>query len=78
MEDIKVLTPVKAIRAKCMDCSNQQWSEVKRCPVVKCPLYPWRMGKRPKKDSDGKYIVEILEDDEIDGQINIDEIEEEE
>ena len=64
-EKNKVLTPVKAIRAKCMECSNQQWSEVKHCPVVNCSLYPWRFGKRPKKDADGKYIIEAVDDNEI-------------
>ncbi len=64
-DKIKVLTPVKAIRAKCLDCSNQQWSEVKRCSVVECALYPWRLGKRPKKDDNGNYIaVEEIEEEE--------------
>lgn len=44
------LTPIKAIRAKCIDCSNNQTKEVKACPVKKCPLYPYRMGRRPKND----------------------------
>ncbi len=43
----KVTNPVKAIRAYCMECSNGQTSEVKECPVVKCPLYPFRFGKNP-------------------------------
>lgn len=52
-EQQKVLTPIKAIRAKCMDCSNQQYSEVSRCPVTNCSLWPYRFGKRPKKDCQG-------------------------
>lgn len=44
------LTPIKAIRAKCIDCSGSQTKEVKACPVKKCPLYPYRMGRRPKND----------------------------
>lgn len=44
----KVLTPVKAIRAKCLDCSCNQTKEVKECPVKNCSLYPYRLGKRPK------------------------------
>lgn len=46
----KVLTPVKAIRAKCIDCSNGELAEVRECPVKDCPIYPYRMGKRPKKE----------------------------
>lgn len=50
--EAKILTPIKAIRAKCMDCSNNQYLEIKECPVIKCSLYPYRHGKRPKKDID--------------------------
>lgn len=47
----KKLTPMKAIRAKCLDCSCYQPKEVRLCTVTKCPLYPYRMGKRPKTDN---------------------------
>lgn len=43
----KIASPLKAIRAKCLDCSNQQIYEVKLCPVKRCALYPFRMGKNP-------------------------------
>ena len=43
----EITNPVKAIRAYCMECSCGQTSEVKECPIVKCPLYPFRMGKNP-------------------------------
>ena len=36
----KILTPIKAIRAKCLDCSNNQYKEVRLCPIKKCALYP--------------------------------------
>lgn len=43
-----VLTnPLQAIRAKCLDCSVYDYSEVRNCFVTKCPLYPFRMGKNP-------------------------------
>lgn len=45
----KIKTPIKSIRAKCLDCSNNQYKEVKQCPVKNCPLYYYRMGKRPDK-----------------------------
>jgi hypothetical protein len=41
------LTPVKAIRRHCLECSNFQWSEVRRCPIFNCALFPYRLGKRP-------------------------------
>lgn len=43
-------TPIKAIRAKCLDCCNGQAFEVRNCTLDKCPLHEYRMGHRPKKD----------------------------
>ena len=48
----KILTPLKAIRAKCMDCCCGQAKEIKLCNMKNCPLYPYRMGKRPTVDTD--------------------------
>jgi hypothetical protein len=45
----KVLTPIKAIRAKCLDCSCHQAKEIRECPITTCPLWPYRMGKRPRQ-----------------------------
>ena len=47
-----MLTPMKSIRAKCLDCSNGSAKEVRLCSVAKCPLYPYRSGHRPKVDTD--------------------------
>lgn len=44
------LTPIKAIRAKCMNCSGNQFVEVRECPVTDCALYEYRMGHRPPKE----------------------------
>ena len=46
------LTPMKAIRRKCLDCCNGQVVEVRLCAINKCPLYQYRMGHRPKEDSE--------------------------
>lgn len=43
----EITNPVKAIRAFCLECSCGSTSEIKECPVVKCPLYPFRFGKNP-------------------------------
>jgi hypothetical protein len=45
----ELLTPVKAIRAKCLDCTGDQPKEVRECPVYACPCWPYRMGRRPTK-----------------------------
>lgn len=41
-------TPIKAIRAKCLDCCGYQMNEVRLCPATDCPLWEYRMGHRPK------------------------------
>ncbi len=41
------MTPVKAIRAKCLDCSAGSRAEVRLCVMPDCPLFPFRMGKNP-------------------------------
>ena len=43
------LTPMKAIRRKCIDCSCGSSNEVKLCPVKNCPLYDYRFGKDPHR-----------------------------
>ena len=47
MSDATLTSPLKAIRAKCLDCCCGQANEVKLCATLKCPLHPFRMGKNP-------------------------------
>ncbi len=49
---MKRLTPIKAIRAKCVDCCCGQLAEVRNCQITKCTLHHYRMGRRPKKESE--------------------------
>lgn len=42
----KRLTPLRAIRLKCLDCAYTS-NEVDLCPCVDCPLYRFRFGKNP-------------------------------
>jgi hypothetical protein len=50
-----VLTPLKAIRAKCRDCTCDQIKEIRECPIVDCSLWPYRMGHRPDKETKKTY-----------------------
>jgi len=43
------VTPLKAIRKKCLDCSCWQPKEVRLCPHTECDLYPYRFGKNPNR-----------------------------
>lgn len=40
-------TPLRAIRAKCVDCCGGSTAEVRKCIAVTCPLWPMRMGRNP-------------------------------
>ena len=42
----EIKKPLKAIRAKCLDCSTTS-DEVKHCRCVSCALHPFRFGKNP-------------------------------
>lgn len=47
-------SPLKAIRAKCIDCCCGVKAEVRMCPSKTCPLWPFRSGHRlPKEIVDG-------------------------
>jgi hypothetical protein len=69
------LTPIKAIRKKCLDCCCGSSLEVKLCDVKKCPLYTYRFGKRPKgeesieeKDSEAETHSYVAGSEQEDAQ----------
>jgi len=45
------MNPLKAIRAKCLDCVCNQPSLVAECHIEACALHPFRMGKNPYRKS---------------------------
>ncbi len=52
MEDLEQLgharvSPLRALRLKCLDCCNGSAREVRLCTAVDCPSWPFRMGKNP-------------------------------
>ena len=56
-----IKSPIKAIRAKCLDCSYDNYAEVKRCQVPECILYPFRFGKNPysKKKLSSEHLRKL-------------------
>ena len=50
---MKILRPLKAIRAKCVECSGGSTAEVKACEAEDCPLYPYRFGHNPQRAAIG-------------------------
>lgn len=43
------MTPLRAIRLKCLDCCCGQAWEVRDCSCPDCGLYPYRLGKNPAR-----------------------------
>jgi hypothetical protein len=43
----KKMTPLKAIRSKCLDCMGGSWHEVTLCAIRECSLYEFRFGRNP-------------------------------
>lgn len=41
------MSPLQALRAHCLDCSGFEAAEVRQCPVVRCPSWPFRFGRSP-------------------------------
>lgn len=39
-----------ALRAKCVDCCAGSAAEVRRCGMIDCSLWPFRMGTDPYRD----------------------------
>ena len=50
---MKATTPLRAIRAKCIECSGDSVSEVKRCTIDDCALYSLRLGRNPNRKGVG-------------------------
>lgn len=43
----KRITPIKAIRAKCLECCCGSSNEVKLCSIERCALWLYRTGRDP-------------------------------
>lgn len=43
------MNPLKAIRAKCLDCCGGSAPEVQLCTATKCDLHQFRFGTNPTR-----------------------------
>ena len=56
--ETKILRPLKAIRAKCLDCCYDNANYVRACDILDCSLWPYRFGKRPETlMQQGKWLT---------------------
>ncbi len=47
------ITPIKAIRKKCMECTDNSYVDIRYCQIEDCPLYKYRMGTNPNRKGIG-------------------------
>lgn len=48
-----MVSPLKQIRKKCLECSNDQPKEVRECYIPECALFSLRFGKNPERKGIG-------------------------
>lgn len=62
-EKDEIKSPLKAIRAFCIDCMGGAVRDVKNCPSKICPLYAFRMGKNPyrKRELSPEHLAKLQE-----------------
>ena len=54
------ISPLRALRLKCLDCCNGSSQEVRLCTAVDCPSWPFRMGRNPyrrKLDQEERAVL---------------------
>jgi len=59
------ITPLKAIRLKCLDCMCGAKHEVKLCPSDDCSLFVYRFGKNPARRGIGRKALDIAANREV-------------
>ncbi len=53
------IRPLKAIRAKCLECSAGHATVVKNCVVENCFLFPYRFGTNPRRRGVGGGLYNL-------------------
>lgn len=49
----RAVTPLKAIRGKCVQCQGGKVKEIAKCQVTDCALHPFRMESNPFRKKSG-------------------------
>lgn len=62
MEQKNRKTPLKAMRAKCLDCCAGNAVEVRLCPSTDCALWYYRFGYKPEsKQGQKRFSTNTLQ-----------------
>jgi hypothetical protein len=58
----QILSPLRAVRHKCLDCCCESADEVKLCPVETCSLMPYRFGSYPEEHSGTRSVLKPIKE----------------
>lgn len=47
------LTPLRAIKKHCLECSGYEKKQVRECEITDCVLYLYRQGTNPRRNGIG-------------------------
>ena len=56
---MKSLTPLQAIRKKCLWCMAGNADQVNKCQLEGCPLWDYRFGKKPNLNNGKELLTPI-------------------
>jgi hypothetical protein len=53
------MSEYRDLRSYCLSCAENS-AEVRRCAIINCPFWPYRMGKNPQNPQRGKTPTKAL------------------
>ncbi len=67
------LTPLKAIKKHCMECSGYEKKQVRECVIKDCVLYEYRLGKNPRRSGIGtsKNLHSRVSSENAEGYVSV-------
>jgi len=58
----RALSPLRAVRHKCLDCCCESSQEVEACPVRDCPLWIYRFGSYPADHKGRRSVLKPIKE----------------
>lgn len=67
------LTPLKAIKKHCLECSGYEKKQVRECVIKECVLYEYRQGKNPNRQgcTIKKNVASTTSFEKVEGYVSV-------